>query len=70
MSSHDFPVAGPDKGHEFPLARQANLVHVPIVMKPGTTDNIIKAGAPTTNANIHPIWQFPGDNKTTATKAA
>lgn len=71
MSSRDFPVAGPDAGHEFPLAQQGNTTHSPIlVMTPGTVDVIIKSGVPTTGHNTNPVWQYPGDNRANATKLA
>ena len=71
MSSRDFPVAGPDAGHEFPLAQQGNLAHFPvIVMTPGKVDAIIKLAVPTTGHSTNPVWQFPDENRAHATKIA
>lgn len=70
MPANDFPVAGPDAGHEFPLdLTHSNLAHVPVVVAPGTTDDIIKSGPSVTGQNINPIWQFPTDNRRDAIKA-
>ena len=72
MSSRHFPVADRDAGHEFPLAPQGNIDHVPmkVVLAPGTTDKIIQSGAPQVGKNSNPVWQFPADNKASATEEA
>lgn len=72
MSAHDFPVAGPDRGHEFPLSAQSNLTHVPmlVVIAPGTTDEIIRGNRDNSSQRSETVFQHPGDNRENAIKAA
>lgn len=72
MSAHDFPIAGRDAGHEFPLEPQNNLRHVPIlvVMAPGTTDGIISGSRDSSSQRSERVFEHPGENRTNAIKAA
>jgi hypothetical protein len=73
MSSHDYPVAGPDIGNEvFPLGSQANNIHVPmlVVMRTGTTDGIITGPRDASSQRSETVFQHPGENRENAIKAA
>lgn len=72
MSSRDFPIAGPDRGHDFPLSAQDNLTHVPmlVVVAPGTTDEIIRGNRDNSSQRSQPVFQHPGDNRQNAIRAA